>query len=310
MMRVLVTGGAGFIGSHITEELLAHNHEVAVIDNLSSGKRNQVPAGVVFYEGDVKKREIGNFYSDFQPDVVIHLAAQVSVAKSFQEPLNDSEENIIATINVLEACVKHHVKKIIFASTAALYGSPGYLPVDEYHTINPISFYGLSKQHAEAYIKMFSERYGLPYTILRYANVYGMRQDANGEAGVVSIFIEKFLNNEPLAVFGDGTQTRDFIFVKDVARANIAALTNGENEIINISTEKQTSILDIVKKLNEITGKNELPVFYEERTGDIKDSCLTNEKAETVLGWKPIYSFTEGLKETIYYYEKEMLIQS
>ncbi|MEK4029893.1 NAD-dependent epimerase/dehydratase family protein [Pseudobacillus sp. FSL P4-0506] len=309
-MRVLVTGGAGFIGSHITEELLAQDHQVAVVDNLSSGKREQVPAAAVFYEGDVRKKELEEFYSDFQPDCVIHLAAQVSVAKSFLEPLNDIEENIVGTVNMLETCVKYGVKKVIFSSTAALYGNPDYLPVDERHQVNPLSFYGLSKKHAEAYIRLFSELHGLTYTILRYANVYGMRQSANGEAGVISIFIEKLLNSQPLTVLGDGNQTRDFIFVKDVAKANVAALTHGENEIINISTGKQTSVLDMVKEMNEIAGNVSSLIFSEERTGDIKASCLTNKKAETVLGWKPVYSLAEGLKETIYYYQKEMVIQS
>ncbi|MGG0642488.1 NAD-dependent epimerase/dehydratase family protein [Sporosarcina gallistercoris] len=309
-MKVLVTGGAGFIGSHVTEELIAHNHEVAVVDNLSTGKMRQVPKSVVFYKGDIRRKEIERFYADFQPDCVIHLAAQVSVASSLQAPLNDSEENIIGTINVLEACVKYQVKKIIFASTAALYGNPGYLPLDENHQLQPISFYGLSKKHAEAYIRMFSSLHGITYTILRYANVYGMRQDSNGEAGVVSIFIDKFLNNQPLSILGDGNQTRDFIFVKDVAKANVAALTNGDNEIINISTQNQTSVMNIINELNEITRTNLLPVFHEERTGDIKYSCLANTKAKTVLDWEPVYSFAEGLKMTIRYCEQEMLIQS
>lgn len=309
-MRVLVTGGAGFIGSYVTEELLSQSHEVAVVDNLSSGKISQVPEGAVLYKGDVKGRELEGFFFDFQPDCVIHLAAQVSVAKSFQATLNDCEENIIGTVNVLEACVKYNVKKVVFSSTAALYGSPNYLPLDEDHRISPISFYGLSKKHAEEYIKMFSRLYGFTYTILRYANVYGMRQNADGEAGVVSIFIDSFLNDLPFAILGDGTQTRDFVFVKDVARANVAALTSGENEVINISTQKEIPILDIVEKLNAIRGEKKEPDFHHERTGDIRKSCLANKKAEAVLDWKPSYSFAEGIKETVEYYEKEMLIQS
>lgn len=309
-MRVLVTGGAGFIGSYVTEELLSQNHEVAVVDNLSSGKRSQVPEGAVLYKGDVKERGVERFFFDFQPDCVIHLAAQVSVAKSFQETRNDCEANIIGTVNVLEACVKYNVKKIVFASTAALYGSPKYLPLDEDHRIAPISFYGLSKKHAEEYIKMFSRLYGFTYTILRFANVYGMRQSAGGEAGVVSIFIDSFLNDQPFSVLGDGTQTRDFVFVKDVAKANVAALTSGENEVINISTQKEISIMDIVKKLNAIRGEKKEPDFHDERTGDIRKSCLANEKAEALLGWQPSYSFAEGINETVNYYAKEMLIQS
>lgn len=304
-MKVLVTGGAGFIGSNTTEELLLQNHDVAVVDNLSSGKGYQVPLGAVFYEEDIRGKEIDNIFSDFQPDCVIHLAAQVSVAKSFEDPLNDGEANIMATINVLEACVKHNVKKIIFASTSALYGSPNYLPVDEEHVVKPISFYGLSKKHAEDYIKMFAQLHGLTYTILRYANVYGMRQCANGEAGVVSIFIKRLLNNQSLSIFGDGAQTRDFVFVKDVVRANVAALSKGDNEIINISTGKQTSILDILHELKGVAGSDISLAYYHERLGDIKHSFLANTKAENVLNWKPNYSFAEGLKETIYFHRKE-----
>ncbi|MFK2826709.1 NAD-dependent epimerase/dehydratase family protein [Bacillus sp. B190/17] len=310
MMKVLITGGAGFIGSHITEELLLQHHQVAVVDNLSSGKRSQVPLEADFYEEDIRKRGLDNIFSDFQPDCVIHLAAQVSVSKSLQAPFKDGEENILATINVLQCCVKHHVKKLIFSSTAALYGSPKYLPIDEQHGVKPISFYGLSKKIAESYIKMFSDIHGLTYTILRYANVYGMKQDANGEAGVVSTFIERLLTNQPLHIFGDGTQTRDFIFVKDVAKANVAALTKGENEIMNISTEKQTSILDIVNELKAITYSDISPVFDHERQGDIKSSCLSNKKAAHVLKWKPVYSLTNGLKETIGFYQKEMIASS
>lgn len=309
-MKVLVTGGAGFIGSHVTEELLANGHEVAVVDNLTTGKLRQVPESVVFYKGDIRKKELEGFYEDFKPDCVIHLAAQVSVASSLRDPLNDSEENSIGTINVLETCVKYQVKKIIFSSTAAIYGNPGYLPLDEEHHLHPISFYGLSKKHAEAYIKMFSSLHGITYTILRYANVYGMRQDSNGEAGVVSIFVDKFLNNQPLTILADGNQTRDFIFVKDVAKATVAALTKGDNEIFNISTQNQTSVKTIVSELNEITGTKIMPVFHEERAGDIKNSCLANAKAKALLDWEPVHSLTQGLTKTITHCEKEMLRQS
>lgn len=307
-MRVLITGGAGFIGSHITEELLLQNHQVAVVDNLSSGKKSQVPLEASFYQQDIRQKDLGEVFDEFRPDYVIHLAAQVSVSKSIQQPLHDCEENILATINVLESCVKHHVKKLVFASTAALYGAPQYLPIDEQHGMNPTSFYGLSKKIAESYIKMFAEYHGLTYTILRYANVYGMRQDAYGEAGVIAIFIEQLLSSQPLRIFGDGAQTRDFVFVKDVAKANVAALTRGENETINISTGRQTSLLTIINELRMITSEEVSPAFGHERRGDIRHSCLSNAKAKELLDWVPAYSLAEGLRATIHYYQQKAVV--
>ncbi|GLY12065.1 NAD-dependent epimerase/dehydratase family protein [Bacillus badius] len=307
-MRVLITGGAGFIGSHITEELLLQNHQVAVVDNLSSGKKSQVPLEASFYQKDIRQKDLGEVFDEFRPDYVIHLAAQVSVSKSIQQPFHDCEENILATINVLESCVKHHVKKLVFASTAALYGDPQYLPIDEQHGMNPTSFYGLSKKIAESYIKMFAEYHGLTYTILRYANVYGMRQDAYGEAGVIAIFIEQLLSSQPLHIFGDGAQTRDFVFVKDVAKANVAALTRGENETINISTGQQTSLLTIINELRMITSEEVSPAFGHERRGDIRHSCLSNAKAKELLDWVPAYSLAEGLRATIHYYQQKAVV--
>lgn len=305
-MKALVTGGAGFIGSHIVEELLSQKHEVVVIDNLVTGKQENIPSDAKFYNADVRS-DIDSIFTIEKPDIVIHQAAQVSVSYSMSHPGYDAEENIKATINLLEACVKHQVNKFIFASSAAVYGTPSYLSIDEDHPVAPLSFYGLSKRNAEAYIEMFSHAFGLNYTILRYANVYGMRQDTNGEAGVVALFIDQVLKGEDLSVFGDGKQTRDFVFVKDVAKANVAACHFGDREIINISHHSQTSVLDIIKQLSLSIRKEISPVFLNERPGDIRDSLLSNQKARQLLRWEPEYDFSEGLGLTMDDYQKKLV---
>ncbi|UOQ45412.1 NAD-dependent epimerase/dehydratase family protein [Halobacillus salinarum] len=303
-MKVLLTGGAGFIGSHIAEQLLEADYDVVIVDNLITGNLTNVPQGAKLYKVDIRE-ELDLIFLKEQPDYVIHQAAQVSVSSSMEEPLYDGDENILGTINLLQACVTYKVKKFIFASSAALYGAPSYLSIDEKHPLSPVSFYGLSKLNAEAYIQMFSKLYGLAFTILRYANVYGMRQNAKGEAGVVAIFIDQLMNHLTPTIFGDGTQTRDFVFVKDVARANVAALNSLESEILNISTETQISILDIITQLSEILKINVSPNFEPERKGDIRHSYLSNELAKEKFNWTPRYSFAEGLKETVHFYQNK-----
>ncbi|MEC3883974.1 NAD-dependent epimerase/dehydratase family protein [Halobacillus sp. HZG1] len=297
-MKVLVTGGAGFIGSHIVDELLFQHFDVVIVDNLSTGREENIPGHVTHYNMDLRD-SLDLVFANERPDIVIHQAAQVSVAHSMKNPGFDAEENIKVTVNLLESCVKYGVTKFIFASSAAVYGAPAYLPIDENHPIDPSSFYGLSKRSAETYIEMFSQTFDLNYTILRYSNVYGMRQNTEGEAGVVALFIDQALKGETLSVFGDGLQTRDFIFVKDVAKANVAACLNGDRETINISQGIQTSILELIKALYLNIGDSIQPSFYEERTGDIRHSLLSNKKAKQLLEWEPFYTLSEGLKLTI-----------
>lgn len=301
-MKVLVTGGAGFIGSHIVEFLLENNIETVVVDNLVSGHKHHIPSGVAFYHSDIRNPDIDKIFMTEKPDFVIHQAAQVSVQESVKQPLYDCSENIMATVNILQSCLKHKVKKIIHASTAAVYGNPKYLPIDENHDLNPVSFYGLSKLTSETYIQLFAKLSGLKYTILRYSNVYGARQDANGEAGVISIFIDRLLKNDSPIIYGDGNQTRDFIFVKDVAYANFLALRNADNQICNISSHQQTSVnelLDIIYSLMTVENKR---IYKEERPGDIVHSYLLNNKARKYLNWNPKFSLLQGLEETISFF--------
>jgi UDP-glucose 4-epimerase len=300
-VKVLVTGGAGFIGSHIVDELLEKKYEVVVIDNLITGHESRIPNGVKLIKADIRDSLDSAFMSE-KPDVIIHQAAQVSVANSTVHPFYDADENIMGTINLLNLSVKYNIKKFIFASSAAIYGNPGQLPITENHPSKPISFYGLSKLTSESYIQLFSKFHGLSYAILRYSNVYGMRQDANGEAGVIAIFKEKILSEENPNIYGDGLQTRDFVFVKDVAKANAAAITYGNNGIYNICSNSQVTVLDIIKEFRNITNSNVTPVFCEAREGDIRDSVLSNVKARTELNWSPEETIRTGLKKTMDHY--------
>ncbi|WP_434565310.1 SDR family oxidoreductase [Thermoanaerobacterium thermosaccharolyticum] len=301
-MNILVTGGAGFIGSNIVDLLIDNGYDVIIVDNLSTGKKENINKKARFYNVDITDNDLYKVFEDEKIDFVIHHAAQIDIQRSINDPVFDAKANIIGTINLLECCRKFDVKKIVYASSAAVYGDPEYLGVDEKHRVNPISYYGISKHTPEHYIKVYNELYGLKYTILRYANVYGIRQDPKGEGGVISIFIDKMLKGERPVIYGDGNQTRDFIYVKDVAKANLLALEKGDNEIINISTNRSTTINELVEIMNKFMEEPQKPIYKEPRKGDIVHSYLDNKKAKDVLGWKPDYELEDGLKETIEYY--------
>lgn len=303
-MRIVVTGGCGFIGSHIVDQLIANNHEVAVIDNLSTGYIEYLNPKARLYNIDILSDDIKEVFGGFKPTVVYHQAAQIDIQKSTNNPCFDAETNIKGTINVLECCRTYGVRKIIYASSAAVYGNPKYLPVDESHPVEPISFYGISKHTPEHYIKSYADLYGIKYSILRYANAYGVRQLPKGEGGVISIFISKMLNGESPTVYGDGEQTRDFIYVKDIASANVSVLSNGDNKIYNVSTRTSISINSLVNILKDILSTN-LEVYYgSPRPSDIIHSYLDNNAIYTDTGWVPKYSLEEGLRETVEYYKK------
>ncbi len=303
-MRILVTGGCGFIGSHIVDQLIDEGHEVAVIDNLSTGNIKNLNPKAKLFGIDILSDEMKETFAEFKPQVVYHEAAQIDIQKSIKDTPFDAKVNILGTVKVLENCRNYGIDKIIYASSAAVYGNPEYLGIDENHSTKPISFYGISKYTPEYYIKVFSQIYGLKYTILRYANVYGIRQDPKGEGGVVSIFLDKMLKNEQPVIFGDGEQTRDFVYVADIAGANIAALKAGDNEVINISTNTPVSVNMLFKSMKKILN-NDIEVLYgEERKGDIIHSYLCNEKAIKTLNWQPKFSLEKGLQKTIAYYSK------
>lgn len=295
-MKVLVTGGAGFIGRHVVAELLAKNHDVAILDYRCNQKRINDAQHVNCYSVDITT-DIHDVFEKENPEFVIHLAAQVDVSRSLEDPKLDANSNIIGTINILNQCKQHHVKKIIFASSAAVYGEPIYLGIDESHPLEPVSFYGISKLSAEKYVKSFSELHNLEYTILRYSNVFGQTTNLQTANDVISIFYREMKDNREPIVFDDGTQTRDYIHVKDVASATVAAITQGKNKILNISTNKPTNLNELIDLLNSTLDKTIVPNYYEKRIGEIKHSYLDNSKALKELNWKINYPLELGLRQ-------------
>jgi UDP-glucose 4-epimerase len=304
-MNILVTGGAGFIASHIVDQLITSGHEVHVLDNLSTGRKENVNPKAIFHQMDLLDGRLPELFAFARPEVVIHHAAQSNVQTSLKHPLQDAKINITGTIAILEQCMAYGVRKLIYASTAAVYGTPEYLGIDERHPIKPFSFYGISKYSSENYIEAYSSLCGLDYTIFRYANVYGSRQDPKGEGGGVSIFLDKLLHGHQPLIFGNGEQTRDFIYIKDIVSANIAALKQGNRGLYNIGWNEQTSIVTMLQDMCEITGRPFNPIFKPARASDIVHSRLDNRAVAAKLDWKPVYTLKDGLQETIDFYRKQ-----
>ncbi|AZO93423.1 SDR family oxidoreductase [Halocella sp. SP3-1] len=301
-MKVLVTGGAGFIGSNIVDCLVEQGYQTVIVDNLSQGKAENINQGAEFYQVDVSSPLINGVFKKEGITHVIHHAAQIDVQQSLEDPLFDIKSNITGTVNLLECCRRYNVKKIIYPSSAAVYGEPDYLPLDECHPLKAISPYGISKHTPEHYLRAYQELYDLDYTIFRYANVYGPRQDPKGEGGVISIFVDKMLAGERPVIFGDGEQSRDFIYVRDIVEANLKALSGAGGKLLNISSKIQVTVNELYQLINKILGSDLEPVYQKERKGDIRHSYLDNSRARAVLEWKPLYDLSSGLKETIAYY--------
>ena len=309
-MKVMVTGGGGFIGSHVVDMLVAAGYRVSVVDDLSTGRFENINPGANFYRVKIEDDDFGRVVERERPDVVIHHAAQVDVVRSLQEPLQDARINVLGAVNLLENCWRYRVGKVIYASSAAVYGYPVYLPVDEAHPVVPQSPYGVSKYTVEHYLRVYQELYGVRFTVLRYANVFGPRQNADGEGGVVAIFIDRLLKDKRVKIFGDGRQTRDFVYVGDVACANLAALERGDSEVLNISTGASLSVIDLFQLLKGLTGSSLEPEYCPPRPGDILHSCLANERAREVLGWSPRSTVEEGLRRTLdYYYNHNLTLR-
>lgn len=300
-MRILVTGGAGFIGSNVADRFVALGHEVAVFDNLSSGFREFVNPRAKFYEGDLADAAaVDAAVADFRPDVVDHHAAQIDVRKSVSDPVFDARVNVLGSIGLLQACVAHGVRKVVYASTGgALYGEGRTLPAPEDHPVNPEAPYGASKHTVEHYLYIWKLLHGLDYTVLRYPNVYGPRQNPHGEAGVNAIFIGLMLEGKRPRIFGDGAAVRDYLYVDDVVAANVVALEKGSGEMLNIGTGVGTSVNDIVRELKSILGFAEDAIYEAPRPGEIQRIYLDATRAKQVLGWSPSVSFREGLERTV-----------
>ncbi|APQ72044.1 GDP-mannose 4,6-dehydratase [Clostridium botulinum] len=305
-MKILVSGGAGFIGSNLVDKLINLGHNVCIIDNLSTGNINNVNKKAQLYINDILDPNVSKIFEKEKFDIVYHLAAQIDVQKSITNPIFDSNVNVCGTINIINNCVKYNVKKIVYSSSAAVYGHPQYLPIDEGHGIRPISYYGLSKYTAEEYIRLFSNLNNLDFTILRYANVYGIRQDPKGEGGVISIFMNSLFKKQPLYIFGDGSALRDYIFVEDIVDANIAALSSGSKERFNIGTGVYTSVKELAENMIDIIGLKCNIEYASARKGDIANSYFNISKAKNKLNWTPKFSLKDGLKKTIEYYKNNL----
>ncbi len=305
-MRALVTGGAGFIGSNVADGLSEKGAEVFIVDNLSTGKKENLSGKAEFFNVDITDKDaLKKVFEFVKPEIVFHLAAQIDVRKSVAKPAFDASINVIGAINMFELSVEYGVKRVVFSSTGgAIYGEPEKLPATEETEVAPLAPYGVSKYCGEQYLNYFKRLFGIERIILRYANVYGPRQDPLGEAGVVAIFTGKILRGENPVIFGDGEQTRDYVYVKDVVRANILAI-DGKEGTYNIGTGIETSVNELVKMFEKAIGKKITPEYAPPRKGEVQRISLSFEKAKKELGFEPEYSLEKGLRETIAWYRNK-----
>ncbi len=302
-MRILVTGGAGFIASHVVDGFRAQGHEVAVLDNLSTGNRANIPSGVTLYERDIRDPELDDVFVDFKPEVVDHHAAQANVPSSVHDPVNDASINILGSLNLISRASKHGVRKFIYISSGgAMYGEPESLPVSESAPARPLSPYGASKQAVEAWLGVYQRTFGLDYTVLRYANIYGPRQSIREEGAVVAVFATRMAADQPVTIDGTGQQTRDFVYVGDCVTANIAALDRGSGKSFNIGTGRETSIREIFESMAEVAGYAQQPNFGPARQGDVVRIVLDASLAARELGWRAEMPLHDGLARTYAYF--------
>ena len=305
-MRIMVTGGAGFIGSHIADAYLAAGHEVLVLDALTEhggGRRQNVPQRALFVHMDIRDEALSRIFQEFRPDVVSHHAAQSSVAIASRDPIYDAQVNVVGLLNVLENSARHGAKKVIYASSGAIFGTPERLPMNERTPQHPESPYGITKMVGEHYLRFFQAERGLDFTSLRYGNVYGPRQDPNGEAGVIAIFIGRFLEKADVRIDSDGEQTRDYVYVGDVAAANVAALERGSGGMYCIGTNQRTSVNQIYRALCEVSGFEPPIVRAPKRQGDARDAQFDCGLAKKELGWSARTPLSEGIRLTYDYFK-------
>lgn len=299
-MKILVTGGAGFIASHIADKYIEAGHEVVIVDNLTTGSQKNINPLAKFHKLDIRSPKLSEVFNKEKFEIVNHHAAQINLRRSVKEPLYDADVNILGSINILENCVKFGVKKIIFASSGgAVYGEPKYLSVDEKHPVAPISPYAVSKFSVEKYIYSYLVNFGLKYTILRYGNVYGPRQDPRGEAGVIAIFIDKMRAGEIPTINGDGSQLRDYIYVADIADLNLIVLKKGSNDIYNVGTGKGTSVNSLYTELKKLLNFKKSAKYGPPITGEIYKMYLNANKVYKGLEWKANVDIKSGLRKTL-----------
>lgn len=307
-MKILVTGGAGFIASNIADAFVTEGHEVVILDDLSTGFEKNVSPKAKFVKMNIRDEKVAELFEKEKFDVVNHHAAQMDVRRSVADPAFDANTNIIGTINLLQNSVKYGVKKFMFASTGgAVYGEQSYFPADENHPTNPLSPYGISKLSVEKYLCFYHNEFKLNYTILRYANIYGPRQNPFGEAGVVAIFSNRLLKGEQPTINGTGEQTRDYVFVKDVVKANLLALKDEKSDIYNIGTGKETNVNQLFNSLNKIIGKGQVEKHGPAAAGEQMRSVISSEKLYKKFNWKPETILETGLKETVEYFKNNLV---
>ncbi len=305
-MRILVTGGGGFVGSHVAEAYRNAGHHVAVVDVLSGGRRNNTPPGVMFYRMDIRRPELAEVFREERPEIVSHHAAEANVRASIANPVADADTNVLGTLRVLELAVRYHVSQLVFSSTAgALYGEPQRLPVGEDHPILPTAPYGFHKYLGEQYLEYYRRMHGLNTTILRYGNVYGPRQDPQTEAGVIAIFAAAMLAGRRPTIFGDGTQVRDFVYVGDVADANLRVVGRRIDEPVHIATGVGTSVNDLAEALRGLTGAAHRPEHGPAMPGEVHTIVLSPGRAARLLDWRPRVPLEEGLRRTVEWFRQQ-----
>src|SRR5208283_622710 len=305
-MKILVTGGAGIIGSHTVDALVAsRQHQVSIVDNLSAGKRHQVNPAASFHEIDLRDGDaVRRVIEAERPEVIVHLAAQMDVRRSVADPSFDAHVNVVGFLNLMEAARPHGLRRVIFSSTGgAIYGEQEEFPAPEDHPLHPVSPYGVAKLATEAYLFFYKVQYGIDYTALRYGNVYGPRQDPHGEAGVVAIFCGKMLEGQPCTIFGDGKQTRDYVFVGDVVRANIAAANSNASGAINVGTGIETDVNDLYHTLGTVADVTRAPEYAAARPGEQSRSVISPARAGELLNWRPQVELANGLDQTFTYFK-------
>jgi UDP-glucose 4-epimerase len=304
-MKVLVTGGAGFIGSHVVDLMVEAGHDVVVVDNLSTGRMSNLNPNAKFYQVDIRSPELEKVIEAERPEVIDHHAAQMDVRKSVADPVYDADINILGGLNLLNLAVKYNVRKVIYISSGgAVYGEPIYLPCDEKHPVQPLCPYGATKYMLELYLYMYKQTYGLDYSVIRYPNVYGPRQDPAGEAGVVAIFTGLMLKDKPLTIYGTGEQVRDYVFVRDCARANVMLLSKGSGQVFNLGYGIGTTVNQIFAGLKSITGYGKDAIYGPARPGETFKIYLDATHAKKELGWEPTIPLHDGLSKTVDYFRQ------
>ena len=305
-MKILVTGGAGFIGSHVVDRFLDMGHQVAVVDNLATGKRENLNPGARFYETDIRDPALEQVFQTEKPEIVVHHAAHIDVRRSVADPAYDAGVNVLGSLNLLECCRRAGVRKVLYAGTGgALFGEARYIPVDERHPIDPISPYGVSKHTVEHYLFAYRATHGLDFTVLRYPNVYGPRQDPHGEAGVVAIFALQLLRGVTPIIFGDGGKTRDYCYVGDIVEANVLAVEHGTEGVYNIGRGIEVTDQGIFEAVRDAVGSSTEPLYGPERPGEVQHVALDATLAAQELGWRWQVDLPEGVGRAVAFYKEQ-----